>query len=62
MGSKKTKEQIAITNQSIINQAKALNICGKHAGSKPIKRLKKGIQRANEAFAIYLKNKNKIKV
>lgn len=59
MVSKKTKEQITITSQSIINQAKALNICGKHAGSKSIKCLKKGIQKVNKAFAIYLK---KIKI
>lgn len=35
----------------IVREAKALGIAGKHAGSKPISKLLKGIARAHRAMA-----------
>lgn len=41
----------ARTNRCVqmIREAKALYVCGKHAGSKPLKRLAKGLARVHEA-------------
>lgn len=39
-----------IRHKSIITQAKTLGTNGKHAGSKPIKRLLNNINRAKEAM------------
>lgn len=39
-----------IRHKSIITQAKALGTNGKHAGSKPIKRLLRNINKAKEAM------------
>ena len=36
--------------QHIICQAKSLGVVGKHAGSKPISRLKKSIARVNDDY------------
>ena len=44
----KTKKDIR--HKSIITQAKSLGTNGKHAGSKPIKRLLSNINRAKEAM------------
>jgi hypothetical protein len=39
-------------NQSIIAQARALGVVGRHAGSKPISRLLQGINQVNRANAM----------
>jgi hypothetical protein len=44
----KTKKDIR--HKSIITQAKSLGTNGKHAGSKPIKRLLSNINRAKDAM------------
>lgn len=44
-------------NVHIIREARALRVAGKHAGSKPLGRLLKGIAKAHEAITSYKKAK-----
>jgi len=44
------KKKRLTTDQHIICQAKSLGVVGKHAGSKPISRLKKSIARVNDDY------------
>lgn len=46
-------------NKHIITQAKRLNLVGKHAGSKPIARLKAAIRRANQIGGTTILNRIK---
>ncbi|MBO5602925.1 MAG: hypothetical protein J5957_10070 [Prevotella sp.] len=44
------KKKRLTPDQHIICQAKSLGVVGKHAGSKPISRLKKSIARVNDDY------------
>jgi uncharacterized membrane protein len=44
------KKKRLTPDQHIIRQAKSLGVVGKHAGSKPISRLKKSIARVNDDY------------
>lgn len=46
----------------IIREARALSVAGKHAGSKPLRRLLKSIARAHEAITSYNKAKKEAEV
>lgn len=53
---RKTPDRVKTSsNECIIRQARSLHIIGKHAGSKPISRLLKGISRAQESIERFKK-------
>ena len=57
-----TKDRIKSRTNSqtmIIREAKKLVVAGRHAGSKPIKRLLQGIAKAHESMSSTIKTKEK---
>ena len=56
---KETKDRVESRTNGhlhIIREARSLNVCGRHAGSKPTKRLLLGIAKAHEAMPKKIKD------